>query len=149
MKRLRALSFAILFLMPLVLRAQTQLPTAPGTVTVQDLMSAENRKMIGKSVTLWYQPVQVKTGDAFWVGPSRQEMVLVAVPGVVRVLDGSGRPVKLNKGDYVQVKGIVVTAPDDSQLRAGWGVNKDHLPLVRRAGVIILAQNITLVRQND
>ena len=130
--------------------AQTQ-PKSKLRVTVADLMTpAKNQRLIGREVTVWYQPVQVKTGSsAIWVGPNEDHMVLVTIPPTVHVLDRDGEPADLDEGDYVQIHALVVRSPNDYQLKKGWGVNGDDLFLAQEAGVILMADTITLMAEHD
>lgn len=147
MKRMIAACFTAVLIAGIPVAAQP----SKGPVTVADLMTpAKNQKLIGRRVTLWYQPVQVKTrSNALWVGPDQDHMVLVTIPPTVHVLDTDGSPVDLDEGDRVQVSGLVVTAPNDYQLKKGWGVNEDDLFLAQEAGIIMMADSIKLVSKSD
>jgi hypothetical protein len=133
---------------PLAVQSQ---PKAKARITVADLMTpSRSHSLIGREVTLWYQPIQIKTGSsAIWIGPNQNRMVLVAIPPSVHPLDTDGEPVKLDEGDYVQVHALVVRAPNDYQLRKGWGVNSDDLFLAQQAGIILMADDIKLMAQHD
>jgi hypothetical protein len=144
-----ATSLLILALVSIPAVAQKP-PQAKNAVTVADLLTpAKNQPMIGRYVTLWYQPVQVKTGsDAVWIGPNQDQMVLLAMPPTVHVLDQDGEPVKLEEGDYIQVKALVTRAPNDYELRRGWGVDGDDLYLAQRSGVILIARDVKLMAED-
>jgi hypothetical protein len=130
--------------------AQKTMPVDPTNVTAAELLSPEGKELIGTTITMWYQPVQVKTGDgAIWVGPNQNEMVLVAMPLPVHVLDGESHPVRLEQGDKIEVRGVVTQAPGEQELKKGWGVNGDDMFLIERSGVIVVARSVKLIRDGD
>jgi hypothetical protein len=143
-----AFSFSVLLLLP----AQGQQVLAPtvasvATISVADLFSNKKDSLIGQPITLQKVQVRDKTGrDAIWVGSNPQQMILVTMPSIVRPLYPDGREARVNKGDLVNVNGVVQRAPLAFQLREGWGVERLDADTLGENGVIINGLRVEVVQ---
>jgi hypothetical protein len=80
------------------------------------------------------------------VGSSPQQMILVTMPSIVRPLYPDGREARVNKGDLVNVNGVVQRAPLAFQLREGWGVERLDADALGENGVIINGLRVEVVQ---
>ncbi len=146
------LSLALLLSALLLLPAQGQQVLAPtvasvATIHIADLFSSRKDSLIGQPVTLRSVQVRDKTGrDAIWIGTSPQQMILVTMPSIVRPLYPDGREARLDKGDLVNVNGVVQRAPLPFQLHDGWGVDRTDADALGENGVIINGLRIEVVQ---
>jgi hypothetical protein len=116
-------------------------------ISVADLFSSKKDSLIGQPVTLHNVQVRDKTGrDAIWVGTSPQQIILVTMPSIVRPLYPDGREAKVDKGDLVNVNGVVQRAPLAFQLREGWGVDRSDAEVLGENGVIINGLRVEVVQ---
>jgi len=81
---------------------------------------------------------------AFWVGPGRNQCVLVVIPnGLVPVNLGNTTD-HVKPGDAVNITGTVRKAPDPTQLQAVYHLDKDEIAVVQREGVVVEASAIVV-----
>ncbi len=90
----------------------------------------------------------MRYSPSFWIGPSRKKLILVSIPSGLDPVSPANITRHVEKGDIVDVTGTVRPAPDDTQLKAVYGLDNNGIAQVRQLGIIVEAGAV-IVRTNS